>query len=279
MAKIIFNNKEKKERIDFLTTKYVASEIEKKAKNEKEYEYVIIDAPLLFETNLDKICNVTIGVIADFEKCIDRIVKRDGISKEEAVLRISNQNKQNFFKQKCDYLVFNNKPKNLDRQINDIVSGKNLSNNVVIHVYDNGIEYLQFRKLLPYSDKIQHCYTLKPFDFCKNKNYEGRKEQVLCEYKRLFNSLDLNYKNIYRPYQMHTDVVKIVDNEEAGIFTEDFKYVDGLVTNKKDKILSLSYADCIALLIYDTNKNIIANIHSGWRGTYKEIAKLAVRRL
>ena len=35
-----------------------------------------------------------------------------------------------------------------------------LSNENVVHVKKNGIEYLQFRKLLEYKDKINHVYTL-----------------------------------------------------------------------------------------------------------------------
>ena len=34
-----------------------------------------------------------------------------------------------------------------------------LSNENVIHIKDGDIEYLQFRKLLEYKDKINHCYS------------------------------------------------------------------------------------------------------------------------
>ena len=37
---------------------------------------------------------------------------------------------------------------------------KNLSNENIIHVKDGNIEYLQFRRLLEYKDKIVHAYTL-----------------------------------------------------------------------------------------------------------------------
>jgi hypothetical protein len=36
----------------------------------------------------------------------------------------------------------------------------NLSNENVVHIKSNGIEYLQFRKLLEYSEIINHAYTL-----------------------------------------------------------------------------------------------------------------------
>ncbi len=44
-------------------------------------------------------------------------------------------------------------------------------------------------------------------------------------------------------------------------------------------MLFLTYADCTCLYFYDPIKNVIGNIHSGWRGTYQEIARMAVRKL
>lgn len=138
---------------------------------------------------------------------------------------------------------------------------------------------MQFRRLLEYYDKLQHCYTLKPLDFSKNRDFEKKKEQINREYKVICRSLKLDENKIYRPKQMHTNIVKKVEDEEAGIFTEDFQNLDGLVTNKKDKVLSLTSADCISLIFYDSVKNVIGDIHSGWRGTYQEIAREAIKML
>lgn len=138
---------------------------------------------------------------------------------------------------------------------------------------------MQFRRLLEYSDKIQHAYTLKPLDFGHNGNMEDRKAQVKEDYKKICKSLNLDEKNIYRPHQTHTDTIKRVENESAGIYTGDFQNVDGLITSKKGKILSLSFADCTALYFYDPVKKVIGNIHSGWQGTYKEIGRKAVYKL
>ena len=58
---------------------------------------------------------------------------------------------------------------------------------------------------------------------------------------------------------------------------ERFIDTDGLTTNKKDKILSLTFADCTPIYLYDKNKKVIGNIHSGWKGTTKKIAKKAIK--
>ena len=276
LSQIIFFDKAKKDKLDKITAKHVVPKIIEEAKNNKEDGTSVIDVPLLFESGLDRTCDITIGVIADKETCTTRIIERDGITEEEARKRIESQNTEQFFKINCNYCIFNNDEDFLNKQINEILNGRNLSNKEVIQVNDGKIKYLQFRRLLEYSDKLQHCYSLRPLDFGKNRDYDVSKEKIHKEYEIICKSLNLNADNVYRPKQMHTNVVKKVEEENPGVFTEDFENVDGLVTNKKDKILSLSFADCISLFFFDPIKNVIGDIHSGWRGTYKEIAKEAI---
>lgn len=55
--------------------------------------------------------------------------------------------------------------------------------------------------------------------------------------------------------------------------------IDGLLSNKKDISLSLRFADCTPIFLYDKQKNIIGNIHSGWRGTAQKIGQKAVQKM
>lgn len=150
------------------------------------------------------------------------------------------------------------------------MTGKNLSNENTLHLYKGDIEYLQFRKLIEYEEKIEHCYTLKPLDFKKGENLEE-------EYREICEVLELDTKNIYRPKQTHSSNVRKVESQ--GTHDKEFQNVDGLITDKKGRILSLTFADCICLYFYDPVKNVIGCIHSGWRGTYEEISKTAVEAL
>ena len=156
-----------------------------------------------------------------------------------------------------------------------------LSNENIVHIKKDGIEYLQFRKLLEYKN-IQHCFTLAPLNFESNSSYETKKEEVAENYKKICKSLNLDYKNIIRPYQTHTaniEIVKDIFLEKPSIFSKEYKEIDGLITNKTDKVLSLTYADCIPLYFFEPEKNVIANIHSGWMGTTKKIGKIAVQKM
>lgn len=67
----------------------------------------VIDAPLLFESGLDKICDVTIGVTAPIEKRIERLCSRDGITADMAKKRFANQKDDEFLKKHCTYIICN----------------------------------------------------------------------------------------------------------------------------------------------------------------------------
>lgn len=66
---------------------------------------------------------------------------------------------------------------------------------------------------------------------------------------------------------------------KSGIFNKDFYNIDGLVTNKKEKVLSLTFADCTPIYLFDKSKKVIGNIHSGWQGTLKQISKTAIQSM
>ena len=159
---------------------------------------------------------------------------------------------------------------------------QDLTNDVVVHIKKNNIEYLQFRKLLEYPELI-HCYTLSAnnFDVAGNDTMENRKEVVLNNYKKLATTLEIDYNHIIRPYQTHTNIVKKVDEipSKIQIFPKKYWEVDGLITDKKDITLSLGYADCTPLFLYDPVKKVIGNIHSGWKGTLQKIGKIAVSKM
>ncbi len=67
-----------------------------------------IDAIELFSSGLAKRCTATIGVVANREVRIDRIMRRDGISREYAMMRVNAQRPNEYFIQKCSHVLENN---------------------------------------------------------------------------------------------------------------------------------------------------------------------------
>ena len=106
LAEIIYNDAEKRKELNNCTFKYIREEIEKEIKDHDTI--YIIDAPLLFECELDKICDKIIGVISKKELQLDRIVARDNIDYESAEKRLQAQEVNEFYIQRCDRIIENN---------------------------------------------------------------------------------------------------------------------------------------------------------------------------
>ena len=66
-----------------------------------------IDAIALIESGLAKRCKAVIGIVADTETRVQRIMKRDGISREYAEKRIAAQKPNEYFENSCDYVLHN----------------------------------------------------------------------------------------------------------------------------------------------------------------------------
>ena len=148
---------------------------------------------------------------------------------------------------------------------------KDLSNKEVIQINDGDLSYIQFRVLNDL--EIKNAYTLKTGAY----NFRHRfLEEEKASYKALCESIGVDYKKIAKPFQLHTNIVKVINEPRSP---EEIGELDGLITNKKDVVLSSTNADCILYLLFDKEKRVIGNIHSGWRGSYQRIIEVAIDKM
>ncbi len=275
LAKIIYSDKIQRENLNKLTNNYVVKAIKEKVSKNKN-KNIILDVPLLFESKLNLECNINIALLAKENIKIKRTCKRDNIDVETATKRLNIQPQDEFYIRNSNYVIVNNEA-NLEQEAEEFIKTLSILNNKIVVIKDGSAKYIQFKKLLEYKN-IVHAFTLKPMEFGDNVNYETKKEFVKNNYKSLCDSLQIDYKNVVRAYQTHTNNVKRVDNEK-GIFIPELKNVDAIITNKKDEILSLTFADCTPIYIFDEEKDVISLVHSGWQGTTKRIVENAIREL
>jgi len=91
LGQIVFNNKQSKIELERIIHPHIirrTNEIIAKKYNTTD---IIVDAPLLFEVGLDRICDKVIVIYAKYHLQLARFMKRDNISKEEAIKRIALQ--------------------------------------------------------------------------------------------------------------------------------------------------------------------------------------------
>ena len=87
----------------------------------------------------------------------------------------------------------------------------------------------------------------------------------------------LGFEHFILPSLCHQNKVKIVEsNFENLTLVGPF---DGLISVQKGSTLVISHADCQAAIFFDPMRNVIANVHSGWRGNVQNIYKTCVEKM
>lgn len=214
LADIIFTDCEKRKTLNAITYKYIVGEIKNRVKLSKS-KFIIIDAVLLIESGLNKICDSVISVVANEEIKTQRICLRDYISINVAKKRLRAQQKDEFYIKNSNYVIINNDI-DIEKQVEDIIQFTNsdiLYNPETVIIQDGDLKIMQFKKLLKYSDIVTHAFTLKPLDFGNNNTYFEKKDEIDDNYKKVCNLLKLDVKNIIRACQTHTNNVKKVEKQ------------------------------------------------------------------
>ena len=105
-------------------------------------------------------------------------------------------------------------------------------------------------------------------------------ENVRENYRRFAESLHTTPDRFVISDQQHTTNIRVVSEKDAGKGTtrpRDYEAIDGFVTNERNLVLCLLFADCVPVYIYDPAKHAIALVHSGWKGTAGRISEKAVK--
>ena len=101
------------------------------------------------------------------------------------------------------------------------------------------------------------------------------KSKIKENLKIVKNKISKKSRNIFLMHQMHTNKIIYID--------KNFKFgkkkikADAVITDQKKIPLAVLTADCAPILLYDKKKNMIAAIHAGWKGVYKDIVTKVIK--
>lgn len=119
-------------------------------------------------------------------------------------------------------------------------------------------------------DKVINLYTKKPIDI----NFHVHSEEELNnKFLELSKDIKYEFKKVILPRQSHTTNIRIIREDNLD---SDLNDIDAVITNLKGIALVTSSADCQNILIYDNKKEVIANVHSGWKGTLNKILRKTI---
>lgn len=110
LGDIVFSDPEKKKTLDGLMHTRILELIHDRIleyREETVHKLIFIDAPLLFETGLDRSVSETWVIDVDEETRIKRIMERDGLKREDIAMRISNQMTRDEKNKRADVILDN----------------------------------------------------------------------------------------------------------------------------------------------------------------------------
>jgi len=129
--------------------------------------------------------------------------------------------------------------------------------------------------------KLTHGFSTK--DEGNMSFYWGDKEKVFQSRKKIFSKLGIDLNSCITLGIQDKDKLVVINkglSEEGEIDGyENRMHADGIITKEKNIFLLLLVADCLPIIFFDPQKQVIALAHAGWKSTEHKIAYKISKKL
>lgn len=153
----------------------------------------------------------------------------------------------------------------------------------------NGVKYLTISEFQD-TGLVRHCFSTRAGGVSTGEAAglnlgfarKDTRENVLRNFQLLCDAIQVPAERLVLTDQVHGCSVRAATEEDAGkgiVRASDIRGVDALVTNVPNLPLCTFHADCIPLFLLDPVRRAIGLAHSGWKGTYLNIAKNTVETM
>jgi dephospho-CoA kinase len=125
IAQIVFQNPHKLQQLNAIIHPAVGTHFKEWVKSNEQHPFVIKETAILFESGTNKYCDKIITVTAPLEIKLERVAKRDHLSREEILSRMKSQWSDEEKMAKSDYVIINIDFKDTKEQIVKILKELN----------------------------------------------------------------------------------------------------------------------------------------------------------
>jgi len=148
------------------------------------------------------------------------------------------------------------------------------------------LDFYLFDHLQKYTE-VLHVVTTKssdlPYAFSLALHTGEDRAEIIANRNKLSKLLNTNKELHYIvANQTHSDHIKVIQKQENKgweSLEDAIEDCDALITNVEGLVLCILTADCVPVLLYDKNKNVVAAIHAGWKGTQAQIVTKTVQKM
>lgn len=100
-------------------------------------------------------------------------------------------------------------------------------------------------------------------------------EEASKNWKRYFEDKKIPVNAVHFMQQVHGKNSHDIEKNSEVVISN----VDSLISTTRGSFIAVKSADCLPIMLFDPKRNIVAAIHSGWRGTKEQIVKHVVEKL
>jgi len=108
LGDLVFSDTNIKEKLENLIHPLIKEKLNKIFELNKDKKYIFVSVPLLYETDFYKIFDKVLFISSEEKVRLNRLMKRNSFTEEEAVLRIKSQMDESEKIKKADYIIENN---------------------------------------------------------------------------------------------------------------------------------------------------------------------------
>lgn len=147
----------------------------------------------------------------------------------------------------------------------------------------DGLHYFRF-EALPHNGVARHAVFsrrggVSPAPFASLNLSLSVPDERACVYanrRRVYGLFGRDTDTVVHAHLVHGDAVGRVSRADEGTWVE---HVDGLITDEPGCVLSMNFADCAPIFLYDPRRRAIGLGHAGWRGAVADLPGAMVRAM
>lgn len=147
----------------------------------------------------------------------------------------------------------------------------------------NELTYFRFDSL-PHNGRLQHGVFSRqggispvPFDSLNlSLSVADERDRVYANRRQVYGLFGRDTDSVVHAHLVHGTTVARVTSANNGEWVE---HVDALITNEPECVMTMNFADCAPVVVYDPVHAAIGLAHAGWRGTVAGVARETVRAM
>ncbi len=97
--------------------------------------------------------------------------------------------------------------------------------------------------------------------------------------RRAWAALGLSEERVVSSWMEHGNRVRLVRHDDLRCADRDATYADALITSQPGIALTLRFADCLPVLLFDPARGAIGIVHAGWRGIVNGVLMATVHAM